>query len=73
MCVCQSVVVLSEATRRPARRAPAGCSNTARASGAAERPGLQAVWRQPSLSGWRWMYSDRLSEGPEKERQESLV
>lgn len=64
MCVCQSVVVFCEATRRPVRRAPARCSTTATAAGAAERPGPRAVWRQPSFSGWRWMYLDRLSEDP---------
>lgn len=73
MCVCQSVVVFCEATRRPVRRAPARCSTTATAAGAAERPGPRAVWRQPSFSGWRWMYLDRLSEDPGRRTGEEEV
>lgn len=65
--MCLSVCLLlgsDAATNCLARKAPAGCSTTARTAGAAGRPGPQAIWRQPSFSGWRWRYLDHLSEGP---------
>lgn len=62
MLFVKSIAAACEATRRPVRRR--GCSTTARAAGAAVRPGPPAAGRQPSLSGWRWTSRGRRSEGP---------
>lgn len=62
MLFVKSIAAACEATRRPVRRR--GCSTTARAAGAAVRPGPPAAGRRPSPSGWRWTSRGRRSVGP---------